>query len=100
MQRRAFAQVRRDLAPVQAQHAAIEVEDREYDGAVEVLVAALTQDAEPLQAPAQLRAFLAVPVRQRQPELAIGEAQLEVVDHLRIREAAALQVPQRFPASL
>ena len=43
-----------------------------------MLVAALgAQDAEPLQTSAQLGSGLAVLVRQRQAELAVGEAQLE-----------------------
>ena len=62
-----------------------------------MLVPALgAQNAEPLQTPAHLRSGLAVLLRQRQPELAIGEAQLKVVDHFRMRQAAGFEIPQRF----
>ena len=39
---------------------------------------------------------LPVLVRQRESQFAIGEAQLEVTDHLRVREAAAFEITQRF----
>ena len=95
--RRSRAQVVVDLAPVHAEHVARKVEDGEHDGTVHVLVAAFgAQDAEIFQAPAQRRSGLPVLVRQRQPQLAIGKAQLKVADHLRMHQAAAFEIPQRF----
>jgi len=59
-----------------------------------VLVAAFgAQDAETLQASAQIGSGLPVFVGQREAELSIGEAELKVADHLRVREAAASQIP-------
>ena len=96
MQRRSFTQTGCDLASVHAEHIPFEVEDRNDETPVEVLVAALAQDAEPLQTSAQFRSFLPVLVRQRKPEFAIGEAQLKPFHHLRMRQAAGFEIPQRF----
>jgi hypothetical protein len=57
---------------------------------------ALAQDAEPLQTSTQIGSGLPVLVRQREPEFAIGGAQPEVADHLRVRQAARFQIAQRF----
>ena len=100
MQRRALAQAGRDLAAVQAEHVAREIEDRDHYRTVEVLVAALAQDAELLQPPAHLGAGLAVLLRQPVAERAVGEAQLAVRNHLGMREAAAFEIAQRFGRSL
>jgi hypothetical protein len=54
------------------------------------------QDAEPLQAAAQFLAALAVLIRQRQPQLAVREADLKAIDHLRMCQAAAFEIAQRF----
>jgi len=62
-----------------------------------VLVAALgAQNAEPLQASTQIGSGLAVPVRQRESQFAIGKTQFEVADHLRVCEAAAFEIAQCF----
>ena len=60
----------------------------------------LPNDADFLQADPRLRALLPVLVRQVIAERAIGEAQPEVVEHLRMIEAAPLQVGQSLRAVL
>ncbi len=44
----------------------------------------------------RISAALAVFLRQAVAERAVGEAQLEVADHLRVREAARLQILHRL----
>ena len=96
MQGRSFAQVRRDLAAIHAENISFEIEDRKHHRAIEVLMARLAQNTQPLQTAAHLVPGLAVLIRQRQPQLAVGEADLEVLHHLGMIQAAALQIPQRF----
>jgi hypothetical protein len=53
------------------------VEDRDDDGAVEVLVAGRPQDPEPLQSSPQLGAVLSVLLRQPVAERVVGVTELE-----------------------
>ena len=62
-----------------------------------MLVARFAQDAELLQAAPSLGAALAVLFRQAVAQRAVGEAQLEVADHLRMREAAAFADTSALP---
>jgi hypothetical protein len=97
MLRRPGAQIVVDLPPIHAGHVAGKIEDREHDGAVHVLVAALgAQNAETLQASTKIGSGLAVLVRQRESQFAICKTQLEVADHLRVCEAAAFEIAQCF----
>lgn len=96
MQRRPHAQARRDLAPVDLRHVAFERDHRKHHAAHEVLMPALADDAQPLQTPAQFRAFLPVAIRQPITQRTIGEADLKAIDDLRMREPARLQIAQRF----
>ena len=96
MQRRSLAQPRRNLAAVHLAHVALEIEDRNHDRAVEVLVTALAQNAELLQTAAHLRSAPAVLVRQPVAERAVGKADAKLRDHLRVREPTAFEVLQRL----
>jgi hypothetical protein len=76
------------------------VVDGEHCRPVHVLVPrCFPQDAQPFQPSPQLRTGLAVLLRQREPEFVIGETQLEVAGYFRVREPAALQIPQRLRQS-
>jgi hypothetical protein len=54
------------------------------------------EDAEPLQSSAHFGSGLSVLVRQPVTQRSVGKAELEVIDHLRMVEAAASEIPQRF----
>lgn len=60
---RPFAQVVVDLSPVQLRHALLGVEDRDNEGAFQMLVPALAQHADTLQLTTLLRARLSVLLR-------------------------------------
>jgi transcriptional regulator with XRE-family HTH domain len=97
---RARAQVVQELAPVHLHHVARLVEDRDHQRAIEVLVAALADQAHLLQARPDVGTGLARFLRQPQPQRAVGHAQLEGGDQLRVRQAARGQVGQRLRAVL
>jgi hypothetical protein len=96
VRRRAWPQVIADLAPVHPHHRPRRVDHREHDRAVEVLMAAVPQDAKRLQPGAQLGARLAVAGRQPVAEGAVGEADAEPLQRLGLADAAAFQVAQRL----
>jgi photosystem II stability/assembly factor-like uncharacterized protein len=62
----------------------------------EMLMPAFSQNPERLQPPAHLRARLAILLRQPVPERAIREADFKMRDHLRMREPARFEIPQRL----
>ena len=73
VRRRAGAQIRRILRPYRPSTSPAQRVDGKHHRAVHVLVArGFAQDAEPLQTPAQLRAGLAVVLRQRYPSLRLA----------------------------
>ena len=96
VQRRPLAQVRRNLPPVYLHHVAGWIDDRDYERAVEVLVAALAVDAQHLQPSPHRRASGAVLRRKTQPQRPVGEAQPEPLDHLRRPQPATFQIPLRL----
>jgi hypothetical protein len=96
VQRCPLAQPRRDLPPVYLDHFAGSIEHRHDYRAVEVLVAGLSQDAQPLQPSAHLRAGDAVLSFKSITQRPVGEAKPETVDDLRRLEAARGQIPQRL----
>ena len=98
--RRTRTQVVAHLAPVDLHRVALGIEDGHHQRAVEVLVAALAQEAHALQPRAQLGAGHAVLQRQAQAQRAVRVAQLEAVDQLGVREAARFEVRQRLGARL
>ncbi len=100
VKRRARPQPRGDLSTVHLGHSSRLVDDRDHDRAVEVFVAALAQDAEPLKASAQLAPGLAVLLRQTVRERAVGKANAEVLDHLRVLQASPLEIGERLGALL
>ena len=72
------------------------VQDRNYQRAVEVLVATRAIDSDPLQAAAQLGAGDAILLRQSQAQRAVGKAQAKGDDRLRLVDAAGLQIRERL----
>ena len=82
-------------AAIHAEHRALRVDDWHYHRAVKVLMAAVANHAELLHPPSDLRAGIAVLLRQPVPERAVCKAQPEVREHVRMREPAALQIRQR-----
>jgi hypothetical protein len=97
---RARAQVVQQLAAVHLDHVAALVEHRDYQGAVEVLVAAFSDQADLLQPGADVGAGLARLLRQPQAQRTVGHAELEGRDQLGMRQAARLEVSRRLSRGL
>jgi hypothetical protein len=89
---RARPQVVQELAAVHLHHGAGCIEHRHHQRAVEVLVPAVAQDADRLQALADGCAILAVLLRQPQAQRAVGHAEPEGVHQSRVIEPARLEV--------
>ena len=96
MQRCSLAQIRRDLAAIHAENISFEIEDGKHHRAIEVLMPRLAQNAQPLQTAPHLFSGFAILIRQREAQFAIGEADLKVLNHLGMIQAAALQIAQCF----
>ena len=94
--RRALPQRSVDLPAVRLHHLAIEIEDRDDERAVQVLVAALADDPQLLEAFADLLPCLAARLRQAQTERAVGKAQLESPNRLVVGDSALLEVRERL----
>jgi len=100
MERRAGLEIVADLAAVDLRDVAGIVEDRDDEGADEVLVARVAEEAELLEPGAHLEAGLAVHQGDAQAEGAVGVAELEVVDEVGMRQAALLEIRESFRALL
>ena len=96
VQRCPWAQPRRDFPPVHLHHFAFEAHDRDHHRAVEVLVAALSQDAHLFETPAQFRSRHTIFLRQPVAERAVGKTHPKTLDHLRGFQSTRFQIPQRF----
>ena len=96
--RRSSPQIRRDLPPVHLHHFTGQIEHRDNQRAIEVLVPRLlvAQDAKLLE-PRPLRvAGGAVRRRQMQTQRAVGVTQLEAVDDFARLKAALDEIPLRL----
>ena len=93
-----FAQqmTRRDFAPVHLHHFAFQVEDRNHYRAAQVFASVFAEHAYLGQASALLCASAAVFLGHAVTECAVGEAQAEVLHHLRRLQAAFHEILLRL----
>ncbi len=94
MRGRAGAEIVADLAAVGLEDVAGFIADRDDERAVEVLVAAGAQHAEPLELASECRALLRVVAGQPVGKRSISVAELEALDGIGGPDAALLKVSQ------
>ena len=93
---RALPQIVVDFATVEIDHAAFSIEQRHDQRATQVFVPALPQHAQRHQPAAHVGPGLAVGLRQAIAQRPVREAQLKVLDQLRMHEATPLQIGKRL----
>ena len=91
---RTLPEVIKELAAIGFHHMAIPIKDRHNDGPGKMLVPALPQEADLLQAPTLLRTRLAVLRSQPVAERAVRQPQPEGVDQIRMIKPATLKPGQ------